>query len=105
MPDAVNSTVENGVCRLTVIVNRDYIDNKEKFAYEVIDMCRRNSFHSIKISTDVYGWPESLKIKVYLKKDDINRAPPLMQILYEPEYKGKGYDIRSDYELYHLIIS
>ena len=53
---------------LTVAANRLFIIDQEQFAEELIDRCIVNDFHEEKFSYDVMGYPNRLRIKVYLNK-------------------------------------
>lgn len=83
VPDAVSSSVSGGTCRLTVIANRDCIEDRKLFAEEVLGMCRKNSFRSVRLSTDIAGWPEELDIAVYYYREDIGKGEPVMRIRCE----------------------
>nr|WP_294491713.1 hypothetical protein [uncultured Mediterraneibacter sp.] len=104
IPDAVSSTSDGSGCRLTVVANCDKIKDREEFAWEVIEMCRNNSFHTIRLSTDISGWPASLDIAVYLHKADIGVKEEVMRIRYEPRDNKREYDIKNDADKYELII-
>lgn len=110
IPDAVSSRTENRECFLDVIANADEIEDKEAFARTVIQMCRENAFRSIRLSTDLYGYPEKLEISVYLHRGDVNRQKPVMRIRYEPiggTSQGESsyeYNIRDDAEKYRLYL-
>lgn len=67
-PDVVSSISMNRDQILTVVANCDEIENKEEFAWKLIEMCRENSFHTIKFSTD-RGYATSIDMRVYLWKD------------------------------------
>ena len=51
-PDVVSSISMNQDQYLTIVANRDKIEDKEEFAELLVKMCRENSFHTIKFSTD-----------------------------------------------------
>ena len=85
VPDAISSICAGSECRLTVSANTSCIEDKEAFAYEVIRMCRENSFQTIKLSTDVTGWPE-------------------MHIRFLPPDDGAEYNIKDDSAKYQLLI-
>ncbi len=110
IPDAVSSRIENRECFLDVIANTDKIENTQDFARTVIRMCRENSFRSIHLSTDLYGYPERLEINVYLHREDVNRVEPVQRIRYEPpESAMKGdseteYNIKDHAEKYKLYV-
>lgn len=48
-PDGVSSISMNRDQYLTVVANRDRIEDKEEFAKLLVKMCRENSFHIITI--------------------------------------------------------
>lgn len=110
MPDAVSSRMENRECFLDVIANADRIEDTEGFARNVIQMCRENSFRSIRLSTDLYGYPERLEINVYLHREEVNKEEPVMRIRYEPAedpVEGEGgekYNIKDHAEKYKLYV-
>lgn len=104
VPDAVSSSSDGSRCRLTVVANCDSISDREEFAREVIKMCRSNSFQSLKLSTDISGWPNSLDIAVYLHKKDIGGDGPVMRIRYEPAGDEPTYDIKNNADQYTLTI-
>ena len=110
IPDAVSSRTENGECFLDVIANADRIEDTEKFAWSVIQMCRENSFRSIRLSTDLYGYPERLEVNVYLHREEVNKVKPVLRIRYEPaEDFAQGesdeeYNIKDHAEKYNLYV-
>ena len=104
VPDAVASTVSGGTCSLIVTANVERISDREAFAREVVRMCRENSFRSLRLSTDMAGWPEELDIKVYLRREDIGEKEPVMRILYEPADTDADISIQDDPEKYILTI-
>ncbi len=93
-PDAVSSMSKGTRCRLNVVANTDFIDDRTEFACEVARMCRDNSFRTIRFSTDMGGLPDELDITVYLKKADIGRQKPVMYI-YLKAMAG-GYEVCVD---------
>lgn len=66
-PDVVSSMKINRDETLTVVANRSKIEDKIKFAKLLVDMCKENSFGSIKFRTD-YGYATSLELRVYLNQ-------------------------------------
>ena len=87
---------------LTVVANTREIEDAESFARQVIRMCQDNSFKSIRFSTDVNGYPHSLEISVYLRKDDVGEKEPIHKIEFLPDEWNQGYDIRNDVE--HILL-
>ena len=109
MPDAVSSVCKGGDCRLIVVADKEQVqgsrEERIQFALEVIDMCRENSFRTIRFSTDVNGWPRSLDIRIYLSRDEIRECEPVMRIEYEPrDAMCTGCDITAPEEEYVLIL-
>ncbi len=92
VPDAVSSMTRGGECWLTVVANTSEIEEPHRFAEQVIRMCRRNEFQTIRFSEDLGGLPSSLFISVYLKKADVDRGEPVLRIRYEPLPCEKNYN-------------
>ena len=102
--DAVSSTTDGLECRLTVTANASRIEDRKAFADEIFRMCRANSFRTVKLSTDVTGWPSMLDVTVYLHRYDIGRSEPEMRIRYIPPDNRGVYNIRDDGDKYRIII-
>ena len=102
-PDVVSSISMNRDQYLTVVANRDNIEDKEEFAKLLIEMCKENSFHTIKFSTD-RGYATSVDMRVYLFQEKIEGHEPVMIVKYEPIEYGKGYDIVHDPDQFKLTI-
>lgn len=62
---------------VTVLANRNEIENEEELTRLLSKMYEENSFHSIKFSTDMAG-PEKVYMKVYLWKDEVKKLPNLV---------------------------
>lgn len=102
-PDVVSSISMNRDQYLTVVANRDRIEDKEEFAKLLVRMCRENSFHSIKFSTD-RGYATSIHMQVYLCDNDIEEVKVAMKIDYvQREYNDK-YDICNNPEEFELHV-
>lgn len=78
-PDVISSIIMNNEQYLTVVANRNEIENEEEFKKLLIRMYEENSFHSVKFSTDLVD-PEKVHVKVYLWKEDIKKNEPRMLI-------------------------
>ena len=104
IPDAVSSTTDGLECSLTVTANASRVEDKKAFADEIFGMCRSNSFRTVKLSTDVTGWPSMLDVTVYLHRYDIGRSEPEMRIRYIPPDNRGVYNIRDDGDKYRIII-
>lgn len=100
----VSSFSSNNDYHLMIVANSRGISDKEDFAKNVIEMCRNNSFKSMIFSTDLKGYPGSLDIDVYLRKDDIGKTEPVLQIRFQPDEWNAGYNIRDDVEHYCLYV-
>ena len=103
-PDVVSSISMNRDQYLTVVANRNRIEDKEEFAKLLVKMCRDNSFHTIKFSTD-REYATEIHMQVYLCEEDIEDANVVMEIDYvQREYDGK-YDICNNYERFELFVN
>lgn len=102
-PDVVSSISMNRDQYLTVVANRDNIEDKGEFAKLLIEMCKENSFHTIKFSTD-RGYATNVDMRVYLFQDKIEGHEPVMIVKYEPVEYGKGYDIVHNPDQFKLTI-
>ena len=78
-PDVVSSMIVNNEQYLTVVANRNEIENKEEFTKLLIKMYEENSFHSVKFSRDMVE-PEKIYMKVYLWKDEVKKNQPNLGI-------------------------
>lgn len=67
-------------------------------------MCRENSFHSIRFSTDINGYPSGLCITVYLTRKDPEKGGPVCEIELRMEEYTAGCDIKNDVEQFHLYL-
>lgn len=83
-PDGVSSISMNRDQYLTVVANRDRIEDKEEFAKLLVKMCRENSFHTIKFSTD-RGYATGIHMQVYLCDNDIEVAKMAMKLIISRE--------------------
>jgi len=104
VPDVVSSMSSNHSQHLAVIVNSSKVEDKKTLARELVRMCRENSFHSIKFSTDINGYPSELKITVYLNRKSIRESEPICEIEFSTEQHTGDYDIKSDADKFHLYL-
>lgn len=102
-PDVINSIRSGNDERITVIANRDEIEDKEEFARLLVKMCQENSFKTIKFSTD-YGYATRLNIRVYLWRDEIEGNEPVMTVDFEPIDWKQEYDIVNNPEKFELYV-
>ena len=102
-PDVVGSFAMNRDENLTVVANRDEITDREAFAKQLLQMCRDNSFFSIKFSSD-QGYATSLDMNVYSWKEDIENGEPVMRVEYKPIEYGEEYDIVNNPDKFQLYV-
>ncbi len=72
-PDVISSMIVNNEQYLTVVANRNEIENEEEFTRLLIRMYEENSFHSVRFSTDLVD-TEKVYMKVYFWRDDIKKS-------------------------------
>ena len=102
-PDVVGSIKMNQDENLTVVANRDEIEDRVEFARLLVKMCQENAFHTIKFSTD-YGYATSLDMRVYLWKDEIEGHDPVMRVEFKPIEWNQDYDIVNNPEMFELYV-
>ena len=86
---------------LTVAVNRLFIMDQEKFAEELIDRCIANDFHKVEFSYDVMGYPNRLRVKVYLNETG-NRH---FTIYYDVNEGNRfDYNIKDNPEIFESML-
>lgn len=83
IPDVVASRTENGESFLIVVANAERIEDKQKFAWQVVAMYEKNEFHTTRFSRDMGEAPETVYMTVYLKKADIEDGSPVCEIEYK----------------------
>lgn len=104
IPDAVSSMSSDNWQYLKVVANSDWIEDKEAFACEVVRMCRENSFHTIRFSTDINGYPRGLTITVYLNRRGVERNEPVCEIDFRTEEYREDWDIKNNVEHFQLYL-
>ena len=82
-PDVISSIIMNNEQYLTVVANRNEIENEEEFKKLLIRMYEENSFHSVKFSTDISD-PEKVYMKVYPFRETIKEkeTDPILEFKY-----------------------
>lgn len=83
--------------------HRNRIEDKEEFAKLLVKMCRENSFHTIKFSTD-RGYATEIHMQVYLCEEDIEDANVVMEIDYVQREYNENYDICDNPEKFELHV-
>ena len=104
IPDAVSSMSSDNLQYLKVVANSDRIEDKEAFAREVVQMCRENSFHTIRFSTDINGYPRGLTITVYLNRRGVEKNEPVCEIDFRTEEYREDWDIKNNVEHFQLYL-
>lgn len=103
-PDVVSSISMNRNQYITVVANRNRIEDKEEFAKLLVKMCRKNSFHTIKFSTD-RGYATGIHMQVFLCEEDIEDANVVMEIDYVQRECNEKYDICNNPEEFELFVN
>lgn len=103
-PDVVSSISMDRNQYLTVVANRDKIEDKEEFAKLLVQMCKENSFHTIKFSTD-RGYATGIHMQVFLCEEDIEDANVVMEIDYVQSECNEKYDICNNPEEFELFVN
>lgn len=105
VPDVVSSTVFDTDYNLTVVANSNEIEDTEEFARTVVHMCQDNSFHSVRFSTDIRGYPTGLDISVYLNRKDIEaRKASIHKIEFKSDDFSKDYNIKENPDKFALYL-
>lgn len=104
IPDAVSSMSINNDHHLKVAANSSRIEDREELARRIIHMCQDNSFHSIRFSTDVNGYPSELHISVYLNRKEVEGGDPVFEIEFSTDDFREEYDIKNDADKFRLYL-
>ena len=91
-PDVVGTFSVNRDENITVVANREDIEDREAFARKLLQMYKDDSFHSTKFSTD-RGYATSIDMHIYLWKEDIEDGESVMTAEYRSVEYGKDYDV------------
>ena len=78
-PDVISSMIVNNEQYLTVVANRNEIENEEEFTKLLIKMYEEKSFHSVKFSTDLVD-TEMVYMEVYSWRDGIKKGRHRLKI-------------------------
>ena len=81
-PDVVGTFSVNRDENITVVANREDIEDREAFARKLLQMYKDDSFHSTKFSTD-RGYATSIDMNIYLWKEDIEN-----EMFYNADWSG-----------------
>ena len=88
---------------LKIVANKLWIKDKRKYAEEILEKCKANSFKSIDFCYDSYI-PNELYVDVYLSDIYIKIGHPLFSFSYLPEDAKSEYNFLDDSEKYVLKI-
>lgn len=86
---------------ITIIANRLYIRDKEKFAEQMLQRCVDNSFHGVRFSYDMNGYPNELSISVYMNHTMWKLKKRAFQIWYEQDLEYQ-YDIKDGIDKFNV---
>ena len=67
-------------------------------------MCQDNSFHSIRFSTDINGYPLELNILVYLNRKELEEGELVFEIEFSTDDFSGEYDIKNDADKFRLYL-
>lgn len=74
--------------KLTIVANKLFIWDKDKFAKIMMQRCMTNDFREMKFSYDLNGYPNRIEITVYLNEIDRRYAnSPFLIRSYSCDYK------------------
>lgn len=104
VPDVINSISVNNYHYLTVIANSREVNDKEALAREIVHMCQKNAFHSMKFSVHANGYPSGLDIKVYLVRGDFEQKEPFCNIRFVSDECDRELDIKNNADQFHLYL-
>ena len=102
-PDVVGTFSVNRDENISVVANKEDIEDREAFARKLLQMYKDDSFHSTKFSTD-RGYATSIDINIYLWKEDIEDGESVMTAEYRPVEYGKDYDVVNNPDKFQLYI-
>lgn len=106
IPDCVVSNSSNADYSLTIIANRNEIEDKEAFAEQLIEQVKSNGFKRIMFSFEETGYPTGLQMTVYLTEADWQdqSVEPYMKITLRQESLVNDYNIVENYDTFKLEI-
>ena len=87
--------------RLTVVVNKLYVEDQKVCAEEIVKRCRENSFKSVRFSYD-QSVPNALYVTVYASKRQAEKGKQMFSFSYLPEDGDGTYNIVNDSDKFML---
>ena len=107
--EGYSSTIEsfkNGYVQdVSIVSHRIFIQDKEEFSREVIQMIIDNSLKGILFSYDINGYPNGLYVTVYLNESSCRSGNSSFKISYTQDIQnGFRYNIKDNPEKFVLEI-
>lgn len=87
--------------RLTVVVNKLYVEDQKVCAEEIVRRCKENSFKSVRFSYD-QSIPNALYVTVYSSKRQAEKGIQMFSFSYLPEDGDGTYNIVNDSDKFML---
>ena len=88
---------------ISIIANKLYIFDQEKFARYVLQRCADNSFREVRFSYDLSGYPNEVHITVYMNRAAWKWRKKAFEIRWISE-ENKHYNIVENPEKYRIEI-
>ncbi len=88
---------------ISIIANKLYIFDQEKFARYVLQRCADNSFREVRFSYDLSGYPNEVHITVYMNRAAWKWRKKAFEIRWISE-EDKHYNIVENPEKYRIEI-
>ena len=88
---------------ISIIANKLYIFDREKFAKYVLQRCADNSFREVRFSYDLSGYPNEVHITVYMNRAAWKWRKKAFEIRWISE-ENKHYNIVENPEKYRIEI-
>lgn len=104
IPDCVISNSMNDDYSLTIIANREEIEDKEAYAKELIEQVRNNGFKTIMFSFEETGYPTSLDMTVYLNEKDWKNHTSVMSVSLRQQNILDGFNIVDNLDKFQMEI-
>lgn len=89
--------------RLTVVVNKLYVEDQKACAEKNVKRCRENLFKSVRFSYD-QSVPNALYVTVYSSKRQAEKGKQMFSFSYLPEDRDGTYNIVNDSDKFMLEI-
>ncbi len=99
-------TSESGyIENISIVSNKLFITNKEKFAEQIIQDITNNTLKGIMFSYDIQGYPNGIYITVYMNDHDYRNGKSYFKISYlQNDRYDEKYNIKDDPEKFTLKI-